>query len=375
MSTLRSGLDELAAQDLSALSDGRLSEGLVELQAEVETAQLEVLRRVSELDRRRSYGEEGFGSASGWLVGRCGMAWSAAKRTVGQARALADMPHTAEALTAGRLSLGQTGALIKAFHTHREPFLDAESELVAAVGALSVGQGYRLVDYWAQNLDPDQALGDANKIYGRRNLHLSPTFGGMVRVDGDLDPHGGQTVLAALNALCDHTNRHGPDGLTAPQRRADALVDICSDFLAHGDPPQTGGEKPHLTVMVDLETLLGGPGSLSEYDDGTVITPETARRLACDAGVSRVIVGPDSQPLDIGRKTRTVPAALRRAVVARDRHCQADHCDRPARWCDVHHIDHWADGGPTAAANLTLLCRTHHRMVHEGGHKAGRAPP
>ncbi len=130
--------------------------------------------------------------------------------------------------------------------------------------------------------------------------------------------------------------------------------------------PETGGERPHVSVVLDLPSLEGRAGRRCEYEDGGVIHPETARRIACDAGIVRIIMDGESQVLDVGRRTRTISPALRRALVARDGGCGWSGCERPARWCDGHHIIHWADGGLTALDNLVLLCRRHHRMVHEG---------
>ncbi|MEE9299212.1 MAG: HNH endonuclease signature motif containing protein, partial [Acidimicrobiia bacterium] len=109
-----------------------------------------------------------------------------------------------------------------------------------------------------------------------------------------------------------------------------------------------------------------------EFDDGTVITPDTARRVACDASISRVVTRGESEILDVGRTTRTIPAAIRKALIIRDRHCQHRGCDRPHRWCDAHHITHWAHGGPTSLDNLTLLCRRHHRAAHQDDQAVAR---
>jgi hypothetical protein len=105
---------------------------------------------------------------------------------------------------------------------------------------------------------------------------------------------------------------------------------------------------------------------VAELDQVGPIDHETVRRLACDASVTRIVFGPRSEPLDVGRRTSVVPSAIRRAVVARDRHCRFPGCDRPQGWCDAHHVRHWADGGPTSVGNLVLLCRRHHRLTHEG---------
>jgi hypothetical protein len=100
---------------------------------------------------------------------------------------------------------------------------------------------------------------------------------------------------------------------------------------------------------------------------GGFITEEAVRRLLCDCKISRVITDGKSEPLDVGRATRTIPAALRRALVVRDRGCTFPGCDRPAAWCDAHHLVHWTKGGPTCLENCVLLCSAHHRMVHDGG--------
>ncbi len=118
--------------------------------------------------------------------------------------------------------------------------------------------------------------------------------------------------------------------------------------------------------MVDLETLERRAPGRCELADVGPIPPEAARRWACDANVSRVITDARSVPLDLGRRTKVVPAALRRAVVARDGTCRFPGCDRPPGWCDAHHVRHWADGGETALGNLVLLCRPHHRLIHRG---------
>jgi hypothetical protein len=90
-----------------------------------------------------------------------------------------------------------------------------------------------------------------------------------------------------------------------------------------------------------------------------------------------MVLAGDGQPLDVGRAVRTVPSAIRRALDVRDAGCTWKGCDLPPAWCDAHHIEHWADGGPTSLANLRLLCRRHHVAVHEGGDAATgrRAPP
>ncbi|HZD16670.1 MAG TPA: DUF222 domain-containing protein [Actinomycetota bacterium] len=130
---------------------------------------------------------------------------------------------------------------------------------------------------------------------------------------------------------------------------------MCRRYLDSGDRAVVAGERPHVTVTVDLETLAGRVGRRCELDEAGVITPEAARRLACDASVARVITAGRSEPLDVGRRTPVVSPALRRALVVRDGGCRFPGRERPQAWCDAHHVRHWADGGPTALSNLVLL--------------------
>jgi hypothetical protein len=169
--------------------------------------------------------------------------------------------------------------------------------------------------------------------------------------------------------VCDAEVRSKTDLRSSPQRRADALGEICRQWLDSADRPLVGGERPHISITVDLATLEGRlptPGSGAELEDAGPISSEAARRMACDASVSRVITRGSSEPLDVGRRTQVVPAGIRRAVVVRDRGCRFPGCDRPQGWSDAHHVVHWAHGGDTALSNLVLLCRRHHRLVHHG---------
>jgi hypothetical protein len=185
---------------------------------------------------------------------------------------------------------------------------------------------------------------------------------GMRRVDGWLTPLAGETLETALMALMPPPA--DDDTRTPRQRRHDALEDLARGFLDSGHAPLSGGEKPHLMVMTDLDALQGVAGGTHETSNGDVLATDEVRRLGCDASISRIVLGPDSEILDVGRRTRVWPAAVRRAIVARDRHCTARGCERRSQWCDIHHIRHWADGGETNVGNGRLLCRFHHTLEH-----------
>ena len=184
----------------------------------------------------------------------------------------------------------------------------------------------------------------------------------MVAGDFALPELAGETLFAALDALMPPPS--ASDQRSTSQRRADALEDLARSFLDWSETPTVGGERVHLNVHADLDAIDGRAGGLHETDDGRVLDIETIRQLMCDASTYRIVFAAESQVLDVGRKTRVTPAGLRRAVVARDRHCVAPGCTRPARWSDVHHVVSWADGGETVLENLCLLCRYHHTLVH-----------
>ena len=377
VSELGSMIDALRAETLPELPDARLEEDFFELHRAVEQLEAERLRRLGEIDRRRLYERNGHLSGASWLASRFGVAWGAARSSVGMARALEQMPGTRGALEAGEVSLSAVRVLVEAYQGDPEPFAASESLLVEAARIHAVGELRRVVALWHERVVRERGPEGEDPQWTRRGLHASATLGGMVRVDGDLDPETGESLLTALGAVLDAEARSGtPEDRRSPaQRRSDALGEICRQWLGGTSRPLVAGERPHLTVTVGVDSLgvgtvseLGAPGEgASELDHTGPVRAELARRLACDASVRRVVLGPGSEPLDVGRATPVVPAGLRRAVIARDRHCTFPGCDRPQGWCDAHHVVHWADGGPTSLANLLLLCRRHHRLVHEPG--------
>jgi hypothetical protein len=368
MSELRSTIEMLRGESLAELPDARVEEDFAELQRAEELIAAEKLRRLAELDRRRVYERDGYLSAVAWLPSRFRLGWGAAREAVQMARALEQMPETRQALEQGDLSLSAVRVLVCAREADPEEFSRSEAHLVEAARIHSAGDLNRVAIYWRQAVEKEAASEGEERLRQRRRLHASVSFLGMVRLDGDLDPEIGETVLTALRAVVDAESRSGaPDDRTPAQRRADALGEICRQWLDRSDRPRVAGERPHLTVTVDVDSLRDGTGEVSEMDHTGPVDAATARRLACDASVRRVVLSGRSEPLDVGRRTPVVPPAMRRAVMARDRRCRFPGCERPHTWCDAHHVVHWTEGGPTALANLILLCRRHHRLVHRGG--------
>jgi hypothetical protein len=366
MSSLRSALEELRAEDLRATPDEALEADFSELQRAAAALESERLRRLAEIHRRQSHRRDGYLSTASWLVDRHRLGWTAAGNDIRTARSLQRMPHTRDGLARGDLSPAAVQMLVTARQAHPAQFHEAEPNLVDAARRLPARQLHHTVSDWSRSLDWSQGLKDAELQRERRRLALSTGMFGLVRIDGDLDPETGETVLAALRGCqdADRRRRDPEDHRTPPQRRVDALGEICRRWLDGGT---AGGERPHVAVIVDLKALRGEDEGRSEFDHVGPVHPEVARRWACDASVSRVITKGGSEPLDIGRRTPTVPGPMRRAVTVRDRHCRFPGCDRPPPWCDAHHVVHWADGGVTALSNLVLLCRRHHRLLHESG--------
>ena len=152
------------------------------------------------------------------------------------------------------------------------------------------------------------------------------------------------------------------DGRTDAQRRAGALVRISEIALAHGACGTRAAAN--VTIIVDWKTLTAGvPGKLDSQHRG--LLPRTdIDRLLCDSKITRVIMGPDSKPLDVGRTTRTWTPAQRAAITARDDGCTWPGCETPPAWCDIHHHQHWQHGGTTCIENGCMLCSHHHHFLH-----------
>ncbi len=374
MSELRSVLDGLRAESLPDLPDARIEEDFAELQQAMEHLEVERLRRLAEIDRRRLFERDGHLSSASWLSTRFKVGWGTARREVRIAKGLEEMPATRSALERGDISMSAVKVLVAARQEDPEAFDSAEAQLVEAATIHSMNDLRRIASYWRQRVKREAAVEGEEALRARRRLHASMSFLGMVRVDGDLDPETGETLLTALQAVLDAEARSGgSDERTPAQRRADALGEVCRQWLDRSERPSVAGERPHVTVTIDADTLtepdgdVNGSSWTSELDHAGPVDAHAARRLACDATVMRVVLSGRSEPLDIGRRTAVIPPSMRRAVIVRDRRCRFPGCDRPHTWCDAHHVVHWADGGPTAARNLLLLCRRHHRKVHERG--------
>ena len=337
VSELRSAINELRTETLGDMPDAQIEADLVELHAAGEALEAERLRRLAEFDRRRTFERDGHLSAASWAAARLQVSWGAARRDVLQARQLEHMPVARRSFEAGTLSLAAMRMLADTRAAEPDRFDEAEPVLVEAARRHALPDLRRVVAHWRQVVERDRATSDGGIDAGRaaRRLHASVTFDGMVRVDGDLDPETGSSLLTAISAVVDAERRADDvdDDRTAPQRRADALGEICRSFLDGADRPVVGGERPHLTVTVPL-AVLSPPtrrddvASIAELDPTGPIEAPTARGFACDASVTRIVLGPRSEPLDVGRRTPVIPPAIRRAVVASARDSRNTACLR-----------------------------------------------
>jgi len=236
-------------------------------------------------------------------------------------------------------------------------FAGHEAGLVPLLVGLSVAETNRAMTEWRARadalLDPD---GEGDAVAS--TLHHSQTLEGRFVTDGAFDAADGAVVAAALE-VADSNDL----GLAAPQRRAEALVTVCRFFLDHHTEAVTARRRPHVTLIVDADGLRA---TIAERD--LLLDPAATSRLLCDCAFSRAVAdktaGAVSRILDLGRATDVVSAAQRAALAARDRHCRYPGCDRPAAWCDAHHVWWWSRGGLTDLANLVLLCNRHHHLLH-----------
>jgi uncharacterized protein DUF222/HNH endonuclease len=385
LNALRSGLRSCREVDPASLEDAELERCFAELQESSAAHDALRLSWLAEIDRRKTWARDGHLSTTSWLRDRHRASGGIAASEVRTARALQEMPATKKALERGEVSHERAGMLARAHEADSRAFGSSEELLVAAAKTLPARELGVAISTWREAADAEAARADAEHAYRRRRFRIVPAFSGMVHVEGDLDQMTGETAMTALGAEVDHQikTKDPSDDRTREQIAADAAGEIFRFYLDHKGRAVSGGERPHVSVIVDAASL-GDPDPTSDATPAGAgghqslpwarpeatytgrISIETARRLACDAGVSRIVMAGRSEPIDVGRTTPVVPAAIRRAVVARDRHCRFPGCDRLPPWCDAHHVVHWADGGRTAASNLVLLCRRHHRMVHEG---------
>jgi hypothetical protein len=340
-----------APKDVVAPED--LVEELASLFARRDRDDARIARLLAETGETGAFRRDGYPSLTALLKHRMSLHPGEAHRLVTRGNGLAQAPLVALAYESGSLSGAQVDVLLEARWTAPEAFSEAEGRLVTlALDTPLVRDLKKHLDYWLDQVAADDLGADRNLVRDLRSLTLRRD-GEMMRISGWVDIEAGERLRAELEP--------GPpaegDNRSTPARRADVLLDILNG----------ASDRPNLIVHVSAATLARREPGISETGNGTFLTADEIKRLACDANLTRVVFNPESQPLDVGRAKRLVTPAMRAAVCARDLRCVFPGCDRPSNWCDVHHLTHWADGGDTSVANLVLLCRHHHVLIHEGG--------
>jgi hypothetical protein len=347
--------------DPSAVTADERDEHLMLLETARHQLDVEFTETLGVADREGDHDLYGYPSSVAYLKDRLRVAGGRAHRYVNNARAALKHPSTMWAWRHRQITTDQAELLFQASQRLPDRYPNAEQVLLEICGD-TAAETRQILDYWFHTTDRPGVPADLETQLARRRFEVTRKPNGMLEGGFALPTMAGETLLTAVDALMPPPATD--DQRTTSQRRADALADLARSYLDGTETPVVGGERPHVTVHVDLDALTGKPGGLHETEDGCVLDVETIRQLVCDATVTRVVFGPESEVLDVGRKTRVIPAALRRAVIARDRHCTRPGCSRSARWCDVHHIISWAEGGETVITNLCLLCRYHHTLTH-----------
>jgi hypothetical protein len=365
---LRAAVDELAQAEVVGVAQ---RDDLAGLWWEMARLEAQFARRLAELDTSVEWSVDGSRSAAGWLVANLRAASGEAHHRVKVARQAAEMPVTSAAWQEGRISSRHVDALTRVRHSAKADAVFAVFEPALVDVALagrpedvaSVGRQWR--DALDNDLDRDGSEKQCGG-YDRRHANFSRSIDGVGFLDATFDTEGAEIVDTALRRSYERNHR-ADDPRSPGQQRADAMVDVFRRYLDH---QYRGTNRPHLLIPVDAATLAGEAVGLCETISGYRLSPETARRLACDAIVQRVVLDSDGVPLDMGRATRTFTPDQYRAIMLRDGGCRMPGCDARPEDCEAHHaMTYWEDGGLTDLANGLAPCRGsgHHRLIHEGG--------
>jgi hypothetical protein len=324
---------------------------------------------VREFDDRFGFAKWSFKSCAEWLAWRSGISLSAAREKVRTAQALRRLPAISAAFAEGKLSYSKVRALTRVAHEHDEDLLLAYAREASPA---QVEERCRQL----RNTRPE-SVDAARRVWESRGLTLwRDEARGMLRFTVEVPIEEGELIAKAIDcavaagevSLGIEPGANGETkGLAWRKQQADALVAVAKTYLeGAGEHGERGGTADHYRVVVHVDER-----ALREEAGRSDLPLETIRRLTCDGTLVTVAEGERGNPLDAGRKQRTVSTALKRALYARDRGCTFPGCER-RRYLDAHHVHHWADGGQTSAENLTLLCTHHHRLLHEGGFRIER---
>jgi hypothetical protein len=361
----------------------QLEDDITSLAAHIDAAMFRWLELLREFDACEGWKGEGIKSLAHWLNWKCGMSLATGREKVRVASALKELPQTSDAFRAGRLSYSKVRAITRVATPNNEDLL---LNIAFNGTAFHVEQA---VYAWRRE-KRFELLKQENRRHDLRELHWHTDDDGCLVLKARFTPEQGALVQNAIEAMMEtlfqeqknvsaETSEFEQSTPTwerphpLSSRRADALSRITAEWSNNPNVSSvSSNDRFVINLHTDIETLRAdGTGAESELVGCENVSAETSRRLACDCSVinwldhkGSAILG--AEPLAVSHKTRTVPPAMRRALQRRDRGCRFPGCSC-TRFVDAHHIHHWADGGETHINNLVLLCRHHHRLVHEGG--------
>jgi hypothetical protein len=339
-------------------STNDLADQIVELAGHLNAAHYRFLSLIAEFDRRKGWNCRATRDCAHWLNWKCGIDLGAAREKVRTARALEKLTQVSAAMERGEVSYSKVRAITRVATPENEHYFLHIALHGTAHHVETLVRAYRRATE-AEELSREQQ----QRVH--REVRYCWDVDGSLILKARLPADVGALVLKALEAAVPEVPPDDFDRPTWSHKRADAMAVIFESFLAHGAEAMSGGERHQVVVHVSAETLQAGGGHHCEIEDGPAVAAETARRLACDASLVAIVEAEKGEPLNVGRKTRSIPPALQRALNARDKGCRFPGCTHK-KYTDAHHIQHWAHGGETKMSNLVTLCRFHHRKVHEG---------
>jgi Domain of unknown function (DUF222) len=342
---------------LELVSDGAdLALRLISNQHKIDLLQLEQSRLAAEFVATSQSDEEGYATPPDWIRINCHLTSNTVSDRVRVGELMTELAESVDAVERGDIGFAHLATMAKTAEAVGKGF--DEAKLLKLARETSAGKFHHKCEHYKHAADPDRYARDEFEKYEQRGLTMSRWEDGSLILSGVLSPAEGVAFRNAIEPLARPCGAH--DDRTRKQRLADALM----ERMTHG-----GGKTQTVAMQVtaSVETLLGllgSPGAENEFS--LPISSKTVQRWACDCSLSRVLLQ-DSVVIDVGRAERTIKGPRRRALVARDQHCQWLQCGRPASMCDAHHINPWFFGGDGQIENQVLLCHRHHVLVHEGG--------
>ena len=339
-----------------------LGEEIAEIAGRINVATHRLLTCVRRFDEAEGWFEQGAQSCAHWLTWRVGMDAGTAREKVRVARALGALPAIDEAFAAGRVSYAKVRAMTRVATA-------ANEARVLEVALEATGAQLERICRGLKRATAPEAEQAADRRVRARALGS-----GLVKLEVVVSPDEADLLIRAIERARAAMTPVGQAAAEQPWARprhalgGRRAAPHRDGYLEAGDGATADGSAPDAQVVIHLDRDLGAPeGALAaSLDDGTHVSAETLRRVACDGGLVAAVVDERAGVLDVGRRTRAIPTAIKRALWLRDQGCRFPGCANH-RFVDGHHIKHWLHGGRTSLDNLVLLCSFHHRLVHEGG--------